>query len=51
MSFYVVYDVTNNKKLGDYTLEELEEYEYEEYLDVECRDAYLIDGQYYVLWK
>ena len=50
MEFYVEYDITNDKQLGDYTLEELKEWEYEEYGDFQVREAVLIDGTYYVNW-
>ena len=50
VSFDVEYDVTNDIQLGDRTLEELKEWEYEEYCDFELRNAVLIDGTYYVNW-
>jgi hypothetical protein len=52
MSFYVAYDITNNIKLGEYTLKELEEWtdDSAEYSDIEKREAILLDGKYYVEW-
>lgn len=50
MNFSVVYDVTNDKQLGDYTLDELENWDYEQYNDCEIRNAILVDDIYYVKW-
>jgi len=53
MEFYIVYDITNNKQLGDMSLEELELLDFDtlEYEDFEIREAYLIDDKYYVKWE
>ena len=48
MGFSVVYDVTNNKKLGDVSLKKLKSHEYCEYVDYKEVDALKIDGKYYV---
>ena len=53
MSFYVEYDLTNNKQVGDNSLKELEsmdEDDRDSYYDYEVRDAVLVDGKYYVHW-
>jgi hypothetical protein len=53
MSFYIYYDITNDIQLDDYSLEDLNEdmeRGYNGYSDLEIRDAYLIDGEYYVKW-
>ncbi len=50
-SFSVEYDITNDIPLGDMSLEELNNHEYEVYSDYEIRVAYLIEGKYYVDWK
>lgn len=51
MSFSVVYDVTNDIQLNDMTLDELENFEFEDYCDYEKRNAILGDGGgYYVLF-
>lgn len=50
MMFNIVYDVTNGKQIGEYSLEELENWEYDEYVDCQLRDAIIVDGKYYVKW-
>lgn len=50
MMFNIEYDITNNKKIGDYSLKKLEKWKYTDYEDIEKRDAYLINGEYYVQW-
>lgn len=50
VTFYVEYDITNNKQLGSYSLKKLEKWKYNQYEDIQKRDAYLIDGKYYVEW-
>ena len=51
--FTVQYDITNNKQLGDMTLDELSDFEHEpgDYADYETRDAILVNGTYYVQWE
>ena len=49
MYFSVKFDITNNIQLGDFTLEELENWE-DEYTDVEIRNAIIVDDVYYVEW-
>jgi len=34
MMFSVIYDVTNNKQIGGYTLKQLENWDYNSYTDV-----------------
>lgn len=48
MSFRVVYDVTNNIQLGDYTITELRRWNFEEYSDVQLFDAIKEGGKYYI---
>ena len=55
MSFNIEYDITNNIQLGYQTLEELEEFDFdnsEHYCDYEIRDAILDkeSNTYYVKW-
>ena len=50
MMFSVIYDVTNNKQIGGYTLKQLENWDYNSYTDVQIRDAILVNGIYYVKW-
>ena len=50
MSFMVVYDVTNDIQLEEYTLNDLKNWTDREYCDCELRDAILVDGTYYVEW-
>jgi hypothetical protein len=48
IGFRVVYDITNNKQLDDYTLDDLEDWEYEEGEDIKIVDAIKIDEKYYI---
>ncbi len=50
ISFNIEYDITNDINLGTYSLKKLEKWKYNDYEDIEKRDAYLIDGEYYVQW-
>lgn len=50
MTFSVVYDITTDEQFDSYTLNELKNWE-DEYSDVEIREAYLIDGEYFVEWN
>lgn len=52
VSFNVCYDVTNNIQLGNEPLGFYKNHEYDsDGADYELRDAYLIDGKYYVKWE
>lgn len=58
MSMRIEYDITNKKQIGYATTEEMDQhFEDEEngaghdYTDYDVRDAYLIDGIYYVQWN
>lgn len=49
MSFSVMFDVTNNLKLGDMSLEELENWDYDAcYSDYEVMDGIKIGDKYYL---
>lgn len=48
MSFDVVYDLTNNLKLNEFSLKEIKKHEFEDYLDFKLVDALLLEGKYYV---
>lgn len=47
MSFNVVYDITNDEQLEDYTLDELKKWKYEDYSDVQEVDAIKDGDKYY----
>lgn len=51
-NMYVEYDITNDKQLGEHSLEELKNWERGGYSDVDIVTAYLDDdGNYYIkLW-
>ena len=54
MSFDVQYDITNDKQIGDGSLEYFENLaddDRDSYCDYEVRYAILIDGKYYVEWN
>ena len=46
-SMYVEYDITNNKQIGDYTIEEMENHDCD-YSDYQICNAVLIGGKYYI---
>lgn len=53
MSFFVEYDITNKKQLGDVSIEEFEnmtEDDYDTHSSYEVKEAILFDGKYYVKW-
>ena len=52
ISFSIEYDITNDKQIGNLSLDELEGFNLEssDYSDYEIREAILLDGEYYVKW-
>jgi hypothetical protein len=50
MGIWVVFDITNNIQMDDYTLEQLQNWEYKGsgYSDVTFCEAYLIGSKYYI---
>jgi hypothetical protein len=48
MSLQVLYDVTNGIQLGDYDLEQLQNWKRGDYSDVELQRVLKVDGRYYL---
>ena len=48
MSFRVLYDITNNIQLDDYTLAELRTWNDRDYCDIQRVDAIKVKNKYYV---
>ena len=51
IGFNVIYDVTNNIKLDDYTLNELENWEWKEEIDIKQVEAIKDNNEYYIKLK
>lgn len=51
MEMDILYDITNDISFSGYSIKDLENICDVEYSDYEIRNAYIIDGIYYVDWE